>query len=63
MKRAPFLSGWLIWTLVLLLLPIPYWSQYIGEGKEFHWAWWLVLVGAAVFALGVRSYQYFKQKR
>lgn len=61
MKRAPFVSAWLLWALAILIMPIPYWSQYIGEGKEYPWTMWLWLVGAAVFALGVRSYQYFKQ--
>lgn len=58
-----FFGGWTLYAMIIPLLSIPYWSQYIGEGKEYPNTMWLWLVGAEVFILAVRSIQYFKQKR
>ena len=62
-KRRYFFNGWLIVASIIPLLPIPYWSRFIGEGKEYPATMWLWLVGAEVLVFSVRAYQYFIQKR
>lgn len=61
MKNKRFFTGWVIFAAVIPLLATPYWSQFIGEGKEYPNSMWLWLVGAEVFVLGVRAIQYFKR--
>lgn len=62
-ERAPFFNGWLIVAFIIPMLSIPYWSRYIGEGKEYPNTMWLWLIGAEALAFGVRSYQYVVQRK
>jgi len=57
MKRAPFFSGWLIWTSGILALCL---IAPISEGDAVTWIGWGV---ACAIAIVTRSYQYFKQNR
>ena len=60
-NKKRFFNGRVIFAAIIPLLAIPYWSRFIGEGKEYPNTMWLWLVGAEVFVLVVRAIQHFKK--
>jgi len=63
-KRAPFFSGWLLFTTAILVAATAktFYEIYLSDNPLPPSNWWWV-VAACLLVFGGRSYQYFKQRR